>query len=126
MSTSTGTGQVDEEVRHARRDELISLQQDIGQNFAESLLGRQVSSLFLLVLLVLYFIAGLCRTLLVALSCASWLSCHAVNFQFQPPALSVNLFLVLMKLMGHAWFFCGESPIVWQEKCASHGGVMWG
>ena len=45
-STSTGTGQVGEEVRHARRDELISLQQDIGQNFAESLLGRQVSSLF--------------------------------------------------------------------------------
>ena len=66
-------------MRHARRDELISLQQDVGQSFAESLLGRQVSSLFFLVLLVLYFMAGFCCTLLVALSCALRFSCHAQN-----------------------------------------------
>ena len=34
--------QVDDGVRQARRDELISLQQDVGQEFAESLLGQEV------------------------------------------------------------------------------------
>ena len=34
--------QVPREEREARRDELISLQQGIGQTFAESLLGREV------------------------------------------------------------------------------------
>lgn len=79
-------------MRHARRDELISLQQNIGQTFAESLLGRQVSSVFLLALLVLYLMAELCCTLLVALSCASWFSCRAVNFDSDVPALSINFF----------------------------------
>ncbi|KAK9830594.1 hypothetical protein WJX81_002766 [Elliptochloris bilobata] len=37
--------QVEEGVRQARRDELISLQQDIGQEFAESLVGREVDVL---------------------------------------------------------------------------------
>lgn len=34
--------QVPVEVRQARRDELVSLQQDIGQDFAQSLIGREV------------------------------------------------------------------------------------
>lgn len=34
--------QVPYDVREARRDELVSLQQDVGQDFAESLVGRQV------------------------------------------------------------------------------------
>ena len=34
--------QVPQEVRQARRDELVSLQQDIGQDFASSLVGREV------------------------------------------------------------------------------------
>lgn len=34
--------QVATEVRQARRDELVSLQQDIGQEFAISLIGREV------------------------------------------------------------------------------------
>ena len=33
------------EIRQARRDELISQQQLIGQRFAESLIGKEVSSL---------------------------------------------------------------------------------
>ena len=35
--------QVPQDVREARRDELVSLQQDVGQDFAESLIGCQVS-----------------------------------------------------------------------------------
>ena len=34
--------QVPQDVRQARKDELESLQQDIGMEFAESLVGRQV------------------------------------------------------------------------------------
>lgn len=34
--------QVPHDVREARRDELVSLQQDVGQDFAESLVGCQV------------------------------------------------------------------------------------
>lgn len=34
--------QVDQDVREARRDELVSLQQRVGEEFAESLVGRQV------------------------------------------------------------------------------------
>lgn len=34
--------QVPQDVREARMDELQELQQDVGQNFAESLVGRQV------------------------------------------------------------------------------------
>lgn len=34
--------QVPQDVREARRDELQELQQDVGQSFAESLVGRQV------------------------------------------------------------------------------------
>ena len=34
--------QVPAEVRQARRDELVSLQQDIGQDFANSLVGKEV------------------------------------------------------------------------------------
>ena len=34
--------QVPKDVREARRDELQELQQDVGQSFAESLVGRQV------------------------------------------------------------------------------------
>ncbi len=37
--------QVPHDVREARRDELVSLQQDVGQEFAESLIGRQVQYL---------------------------------------------------------------------------------
>jgi hypothetical protein len=36
--------QVPQEVRQARRDALISQQQDISQEFAESLIGREVRS----------------------------------------------------------------------------------
>ena len=35
--------QVPQDVREARRDELVSLQQHVGQDFAESLVGRQVN-----------------------------------------------------------------------------------
>jgi hypothetical protein len=35
--------QIPHDVREARRDELVSLQQDVGQHFAESLIGCQVS-----------------------------------------------------------------------------------
>ena len=34
--------QVPQDVREARRDELVSLQQHVGESFAESLVGRQV------------------------------------------------------------------------------------
>lgn len=34
--------QVPQDVREARRDELVSLQQHVGQGFAQSLVGRQV------------------------------------------------------------------------------------
>lgn len=34
--------QVPQDVREARRDELVELQQHVGQSFAESLVGQQV------------------------------------------------------------------------------------
>lgn len=37
--------QVPQDVREARRDELVSLQQHVGEGFAESLVGRQVRRL---------------------------------------------------------------------------------
>ena len=43
--------QVPQDVREARRDELVSLQQNIGQEFAESLVGRQVQHKLLVYLL---------------------------------------------------------------------------
>lgn len=41
MKTCSGA-QVDEGVRQARRDELTSLQQDIGQEVAQALVGQEV------------------------------------------------------------------------------------
>ena len=45
LNTSV-SDQVPEDVRQARRDALISQQQDISQSFAESLVGREVGCLF--------------------------------------------------------------------------------
>ena len=72
-------GQVDEEVRHARRDELISLQQDIGQQFSESLLGREVSFVSVLARLVPCFRAVMCCPPSLGLS-----------FVYNVPAMHLN------------------------------------
>lgn len=44
--------QVPNDVREARRDELVSLQQDVGQDFAESLVGCQVLQCIICALLL--------------------------------------------------------------------------
>ena len=50
--TSVLNLQVSHDVREARRDELVSLQQDVGQDFAESLVGCQVLEWSVCVLLL--------------------------------------------------------------------------
>lgn len=45
METGDLSLQVPKHVREARRDELVSLQQEVGQRHAESLAGREVHDL---------------------------------------------------------------------------------